>query len=454
MNIPRIVHQIWIGNDLPWSDWSLSISKKILGASIKKKISLIEEILREKNINIVETNKIDKNKLNKIEIWAKKFNGNLNKLKKYCYDGQNLGLGVSSSLISFFHQSNFNTETHKKIVHKCLITSAIIYERSLDLIKKIKPDEIVTFNNRFATALPIVLAAKKMRINIIRHERGSDFNKYEIFKKDIHNLSYRSDNIDYYWNEEKNFQKKLNIAKKYFYNRRNGIPLSWDLKKNHASNQSRGYVPIPNKKYRIIFYTTNEDEHESIKDQLTNLIWKSQEVALKKLIQCLKLLKNFELFIRVHPVSDKRKSLHDQNKWKKYHDGKNIFVVPHDSKINSYELLDSAHLITTYGGNIGIESIYWGKNVLTLRNAYYSKKKIIFEPKNFTELKNYILNLKFLKKPPNKKKVLPFGYYFMIFGKKFKFFKCKNFDECYYKNKQITHLNPFLKKIKKAYTNL
>ena len=71
MNIPRIVHQIWIGNDLPWSDWSLSISKKILGASIKKKISLIEEILREKNINIVETNKIDKNKLNKIEIWAK-----------------------------------------------------------------------------------------------------------------------------------------------------------------------------------------------------------------------------------------------------------------------------------------------------------------------------------------------------------------------------------------------
>ena len=166
------------------------------------------------------------------------------------------------------------------------------------------------------------------------------------------------------------------------------------------------------------------------------------------MIECLKLLKDFELYIRVHPLSEKRKSLYDQNKWNKYHNGKNIFVIPYNSKINSYELLDTADLVSTYGGNIGIESVYWGKNVLLLRNAYYSKKKVVFEPKNFKELRSYIINLKFLKKPPNKKKVLPFAYYFMVYGKKFKWFKCKNFDECYYKNDFISHLNPLLKKIK------
>ena len=159
------------------------------------------------------------------------------------------------------------------------------------------------------------------------------------------------------------------------------------------------------KKYRIVFYTTNEDEHESIKDQLTNVVWQSQEVALKKLIRCLSLLKNFELYIRVHPVSDKRKSLNDQNKWQKFENGKNIFVVPYDGKINSYELLDTANLVVTYGGNIGIEAVYWGKNVITLRNAIYSKGKLIFEPKNFNELKKYIINLEFLRKPLNKKKL-------------------------------------------------
>ena len=31
--------------------------------------------------------------------------------------------------------------------------------------------------------------------------------------------------------------------------------------------------------------------------------------------------------------------------------GKDVFVVSHDSKINSYELLDTASLAVTYGGN-------------------------------------------------------------------------------------------------------
>ena len=36
----------------------------------------------------------------------------------------------------------------------------------------------------------------------------------------------------------------------------------------------------------------------------------------------------------------------------------------------------------------------------------------------------------------------------MVFGKKFKFFKCKNFNECFYKNTPVSHLNPFMRKIK------
>ena len=68
----------------------------------------------------------------------------------------------------------------------------------------------------------------------------------------------------------------------------------------------------------------------SLKYQLTNLVWESQETAIKKLIKSLKFLKDFELFIRVHPISDKRKSLYDQIKWNKFHNGKNIHVVSHD----------------------------------------------------------------------------------------------------------------------------
>ena len=295
--------------------------------------------------------------------------------------------------------------------------------------------------------MPIILAANKKNIKVLRHERGSNYNKYEIFEKDIHDLSYRADNVKYYWSKEKNLKKKINLANKYFIYRRRGIPLNWDMKKNHSLNQSLGHVPPKRNKYRIVFYTASEDEHESTKFQLKNLLWPSQEIALKKLIQSLRAIENYELFIRVHPISEKRKSLHDQFKWMKYNNNY-IHVIPHNSKVNSYELLDTADLIVTYGGNIAIEACYWGKNVISLRDGIYSKEKIIFEPKNFKQLKNYISKIKKKKIKNNKFKCLSFGYYFMTFGKKFKFFKCKSFDDCYYNKIQLSHLSPLFLKLK------
>jgi hypothetical protein len=439
----------WIGYDLPWSDWQISYTKKILGASIKKKVYLIEKILKENKIHLVELKKEEQILLNKIKEWAKRFKGNNLDLKKFTYQKQYLGLGVSSSIISNLHQSKFDTKKHRNLIIKSLISSAIIYERSLSLIKKIKPKYIVTFNNRFATSLPIVLAAKKCNVKVLRHERGSNFDKYEIFKKDIHDLSYRSDNVKFYWNKEKNIKKKERIAKKYFFNRRNGIPLDWDMKKNYSSFQSSGNVPYKKKKYRIVFFTASEDEHESTKFQLTNLLWPSQETALKKLIQSLKCLKDYELFIRVHPTSEKRKSLKDQHKWAKFNNESNIHVISHNSQINSYELLDSSDLAVTYGGNIAIEAVYWKKKVISLRNGIFSKNNFIFEPKSYQQLKKYISNLEFLQNLDYRKKALPFAYYFMVFGKKFRYFNCKGFDSCFYKGIQISHLNPLMIELKK-----
>ena len=53
---------------------------------------------------------------------------------------------------------------------------------------------------------------QKKKIKVLRHERGSDFNKYEVFEEDIHNLSYRADNVKSIGNLEK-FEKKQIIAK-------------------------------------------------------------------------------------------------------------------------------------------------------------------------------------------------------------------------------------------------
>ena len=52
---------------------------------------------------------------------------------------------------------------------------------------------------------------------------------------------------------------------------------------------------------------------------------------MKKFIKCLRLLENLN-YVKIFPISSKRKSLYDQLKWKKFDNGKDVFVVSHDSK--------------------------------------------------------------------------------------------------------------------------
>jgi hypothetical protein len=437
----------WLGDNLPWNEWELSLLPKILGCSEKKKIQKFLNILQTNKINIVKYDiNFDINK--KIIKWANKFNGNINQLKKFRYKKCNLGIGVASSLISHYHDSTYKTENNLNVARKALMSAALIYERANFLVNLIKPSCIITFNGRFATSLPIIEIAKKKKIKLLRHERGSSLTKYEIFNHDIHDPYERFLSIKRFTkNKKKNF---LNTGHKFYINKRNHIPLEYDMEKKHFLFQEKEIFPKNiSKCRRIVFFTASEDEHESIKYQLSKLAWDSQLKALNDLIDVIKDDNNIELIIRVHPIPESRKSYKDQNKWKMYENNK-IKVIDAFDKTDSYSLMDSADVVISYGGNIAIEAAYWGKFSITLRKAIYSYMNIVYEPKNKKELSE-LLNKNFKFKIAKKEQCLPYGCYFVKFGIKYKYYKPFSYFDGYFFNKQITSdslLLMFLKKIK------
>ena len=111
--------------------------------------------------------------------------------------------------------------------------------------------------------------------------------------------------------------------------------------------------------------------------------------------------------------------------------------------------MDTSDLVVTYGGNIAIESVFWNKKVMSLRKGIFSKSRLAFEPRNLKQIKQFLKNNKNFKKKISWKKSLPFAYYFMVFGIRYKFFRFKNFNECYYKNLRVTHLSPLLDFVKR-----
>ena len=429
----------YLGSDLPWTDWDLKLIYRVFGASYEKKIDKLIEILEKKNIESFKFVKCKSEVLKKINNWSLKFYGNLDKLKHYKYKNFPLGYGVASSLISLHEDDNFNTIKNIKLVRRLLVSSAIVLERFKQLVEQEKPNIIVTFNNRFATSLPIVLYAKYKKIKILCHERGSNYKKYEIYETDVHNVDNTQKEILKYWkNANKN---KIKIAKNFFKKRKEGKKINIYTSKSFTKNQKKGLKLYKSKnKRRVVYYTARDAELSSLYFQKFN-----QEKKFKLLVKACNQYKDIELIVRVHPSANNFKTK-DDLRWQKYSNLKNVKIIYSKDPVNSYELMKTADIVATYTSTIIVESAYWGKPSISLGNFYYSKQKVAIHPKNYRHLVR-ILDKKYKFKKIKLSETYPYAFYMSTFGKKFKFYNPIDTHNGYLFNNLLTWKSGFIKMI-------
>lgn len=402
----------WVGFDLPWTDWDLSPVAKMIGGSYEKKINKFSKILIEKNITVDKFDfPINQNKISK---WAKNFNGNIKNLKKYRYDNYILGASVASSLISKYQNVNINLNDKLDKVYSLLYSSALVYERSKFAIKKINPEKIYTFNNRFATTYPIICSAKKLKKEISIHERGSDINKFEIYDRDAHDIKLIKRKINYYWNKNKN-KNKISLAHKYFQNKK--LNKNYENKNivNFTKNQIKDLIPkLPNNKRIVTFFTSRDYEKASLVDQEFDQLKAFKE--FKKIIQN---YKDIHLVIRVHP-STKKIASDDDLEWLKFKD-KNTTVIHSIEKIDSYALMFRSDIVTTYTSSMIVEASYFNKPTIAIGNFWWSGKGIVNEPKTSDELKKLLKeNYKYKKR--NLLECLKVANYILNYGTGYKYY--------------------------------
>lgn len=416
LNLNKKNHDVtfaWIGHELPWNDWQLGIIAKIFGGSYEKKVKKFKKIISRKGIKIEKSNiSID---LDKIYNWSKKFNGNLDELKNYKYDGSKLGAGVASSLISHFRKLDLNLDKNKNKVRDLLNASAIVYERTKKILKKNNPKKIYTFNNRFATCYPIICAAYKLKIKTIRHERGSDLYKYEIYEKDVHNLNYTKKKFLSYW-KNNNDKKKIDKAVKYYNDKVKRKLKINGLNSIYTKNQIKNNLPtLPKDKRIVTFFTSRDYEKASIVNMEFNQFKEFKE--FKKVVDK---FKDIHLVVRVHPNLDDKIS-DDDHQWLKFKDDKTTIIKSYE-KYDTYALMFKSDIVVTYTSSIIVESSFFGKPSISIGKFWWSGLKIVDEPKSNYELqsllkKNYVFK---------KKKITNFliiANYFLNFGNRYIFYK-------------------------------
>ena len=414
----------YLGYELPWHEWQVPKIFSMIGYGLERRLNLFCSLLKEEGVSIHPSSLIKNEQSNKQIAWrwANSFFGDLESLKRYEFDGVQLGLGVASSIISHAKDSRVNIKEFDSKLRDLLMSSAMVYMRALQMIDVCEPDVIVTFNGRFATCHPIVSAANTRRVQMQRHERGHDIFHYEIFNSSVHNFAARAQSIQNSWRACS--ADCVAVAERFYQQRRMGIDQSWYSFTKHQSEGS--YPPRIANKRRLVYFSSSDDEFAAIIDDNVSGPFDDQYEAVRFLALWAQSREDVEIIIRIHPHLA-IKSHYENQRWLNF-EKLGATVIAATDEVDSYGLLVSSDMVATYGSSIGIESVYWGVPSILLGPAMYRGLGAVLEPSTLAELESVLKDFVDENIAVYREKSLPYGYYQATFGRQYKHYQPLSFS--------------------------
>ena len=366
---------------------------------------------------------------------------NIEQLKLFKIGFAELGICTASSLITAINKEHLlDTIIYKDIIAREINNAYYVYLSFKELISNLKPDLVYLFNGRFSTVLPALNACEEMNINYITHERGGKIGYYTLYKNTIpHNLENISSEIK----QIKNFIPEAEYKSDgcaFFEDRRKRIVHSWW---SFTKNQIYNYLPenFNNNRINITFFNTTIEEYAAIRCWKKPIrIYKDEIDAICNILDSFS-TSQYHFYLRVHPNLTGLNNSQTQriNSLKnKYF---NLTIIPAESKIDSYALMDNSNKVITFGSTTGVEACYWGIPSILLGIALYKDLDCCYIPRSHEEVIN-LLNNELI--PKSKNEAILYGYWELNRGYKFKYFNHTDLNTVKYNDKTID-LNIFQK---------
>lgn len=314
-------------------------------------------------------------------------------LKNLTFHGVDIGYGAFSTFVTYTRNVMPTFNDALKEYLNALMRSEIRQTLAIEkYVNQLKPDLMVFHNGRFANLKPLLCIAKKNRIEYIVTEQWNLPNgvvKKDFFHNDIpHSFNGFYEKIKIAW--ENAGAEGPEIGRRFFENRRYAKYAGDTI---YTKNQQQGLLPsdFDNSKRNIAIFNSSEDEFFSIsKEWDDTALFPNQYVALKYIFDHYKDDSSVHFYLRIHPnlknVPWKSHTLLYQLKFP------NVTIIPADSPISSYALMDQAEKVIVFNSTMGIESAYWGKAVIALNKCTYSHLGQVYEPKTVEEMLNMIDN--------------------------------------------------------------
>lgn len=338
----------------------------------------------------------------------------IEEVKKIVFHGVEIGYGALSSYLSWTRNIEVDFDGKARSFILDLLRMQVRLVLSIEAIfQEFSPDKIVIHNGRFAQFKPLLGIAVSKGIPYICTETifaaNGEVQREFFYNACPHNVANKHSMIIKFWNNYKDIEERDKIARSFYENRKNAV-FAGD--KIYVKDQTTGKLPSDwdTKKENIVIFNSSEDEYCAIgSDTENDALFDSQLIGIRKIVERFEDDSTKHFTLRVHPHLKGLPYRYHQDLYNLQY--KNLTVIPAESDISSYSVLDAADKIIVFGSTIGIEASYWGKPVINLAYALYEFMDVVYWPKTETELWNMIDDKQLKPKPQNN--ALPYGLYYM-----------------------------------------
>jgi len=294
----------------------------------------------------------------------------IDQLKQFHRDGFDLGYAVTSSIVSMVRDPQPDMRQLQPIIRRFLDSAWQTWLHARERLATTRPDLVYVFNGRFAAMRAVFRACQQSGIPCAIHERGCDTWHYQTFPDHLpHDIEFMHRRMKMHWQSADDHAARERIASEWFSNRRNRVEKNWI---SFVKGQAGGSLPDDwnHDQRNLVIFSSSEDEFVGISDSWKSRLYTSQNDGISQLANDLnKANPSIRIWLRMHP--NQANSNNSLTRAMRSLNFPNLEVLPPESSVDSYALLDAAEKVITFGSSIGIESVWWKKPSVLLGPCYY-----------------------------------------------------------------------------------
>ena len=339
-------------------------------------------------------------------------------VKAYCRNGINFGMEAASTVISALRDPRPDLNRHQPLVRRSLFTSIATYLELNRLVGEITPDQMYVLNGRRASQMPLVRVAQKRNIPLSTYEVGHNTEKGYVLIEGtyFHSLTNIKSEIEAYWSEVVDQEAATELAETFFLERRYGSGKEF-IEAQFTDDQEAGLLPEgfnPDAR-NVAIFNSSEDEFAAV-EGYGNPVYADQISALPEIIKDPRLDPEITFYLRSHP--NLRTIENYQTRALKNLSAPNFRLIPPDSPIDTYALMDACDVALSFGSTMGIESAFFGTPSVVVGRVPYEDLGACYIPTSHEEVVR-LLNDKNLH-PRDPEGALMYGYYMTARDHEFK----------------------------------